>query len=34
MRLVKVTTMASAVQSIQKWAKNPDATLPTCGSAS
>ena len=34
MRLVKVKTMASAVQSIQTWAKNPDATLPTCGSAS
>jgi len=34
MRLVKVTTMASAVQSIETWAKNPDAKLPTCGSAS
>jgi len=34
MRLVKVSTMASAVQSIETWAKNPDAKLPTCGSAS
>lgn len=34
MRLVKVDTMASAVRSIETWAKNPDATLPTCGSAS
>ena len=31
MRLVKVTTMDSAVKAIQAWAKNPDATLPTCG---
>ena len=34
MRLVKVTTMRSAVDSIETWAKNPDAKLPTCGSAS
>jgi PDZ domain-containing protein len=34
MRLVKVTSMSSAVHSIQSWAKNPHATLPTCGSAS
>jgi PDZ domain-containing protein len=34
MRLVKVDTMASAVKSVETWAKNPDATLPTCGSAS
>lgn len=34
MRLVKVATMDSAVQSIETWAKNPDAKLPTCGSAS
>lgn len=34
MRLVKVTTMDSAVKAIQTWVKNPDATLPTCGSAS
>jgi PDZ domain-containing protein len=32
MRLVKVTTMASAVKAIQTWVKNPQATLPTCGS--
>jgi Lon-like protease len=34
MRLVKVTTMDSAVKSIEAWTKNPNATLPTCGSAS
>jgi PDZ domain-containing protein len=34
MRLVKVTTMSSAVHSIETWAKDPDAKLPTCGSAS
>jgi PDZ domain-containing protein len=34
MRLVKVTTMDSAVDSIETWAKDPDAKLPTCGSAS
>ncbi|MGZ4451406.1 MAG: YlbL family protein [Nocardioides sp.] len=34
MRLVKVTTMDSAVTSIEAWAKNPDAKLPTCGRAS
>jgi len=34
MRLVKVTTMHSAVQAIEAWTKNPNATLPTCGSGS
>ena len=34
MRMVKVTTMDSAVTSIEAWAKNPDVKLPTCGSAS
>ncbi len=34
MRLVKVDTMDSAVDSIEAWAKNPDAKLPTCGRAS
>jgi len=32
MRLVKVTTMASALQAIETWTKDPDAALPTCGS--
>jgi PDZ domain-containing protein len=31
MRLVKATTMHSAVQSIQAWVDNHRATLPTCG---
>jgi PDZ domain-containing protein len=30
MRLVKAVTMHAAVQSIEKWVKNPGATLPTC----
>jgi PDZ domain-containing protein len=30
MRLVKATTMHSAVQSIEAWAKDHDADLPTC----
>jgi PDZ domain-containing protein len=30
MRLVKAVTMHAAVQIIEKWVKNPDATLPTC----
>jgi Lon-like protease len=34
MRLVKVTTMDSAVKAIQTWAKDPTAKLPACGSAS
>lgn len=34
MRLVKVATMASAVRSIETWTENPNANLPTCGSAS
>lgn len=34
MRLVKVTTMDSAVNAIQAWTKDPSAKLPACGSAS
>jgi PDZ domain-containing protein len=34
MRLVKVTTMDSAVKAIQAWTKDPSAKLPACGSAS
>ncbi|MBF4766312.1 PDZ domain-containing protein [Nocardioides agariphilus] len=30
MRLVKAVTMHAAVQAIEKWVKNPDATLPAC----
>jgi len=30
-RLVKVSTMHDAVQSVEAWAKDHDATLPTCG---
>ncbi len=30
MRLVEAPTMHSAVQSIEAWEKDPDATLPTC----
>ena len=30
MRLVKVTTMASAMKSIKAWVKNPGVTLPSC----
>lgn len=33
MRLVKVTTMDSAVKAIQSWVKDPTAKLPACGSA-
>jgi PDZ domain-containing protein len=33
-RLVKVTTMHDAVTSIEAWAKNHDAKLPTCGGGS
>ncbi len=33
-RLVKVTTMHEARESIQTWVKNHDATLPTCKAAS
>ena len=31
MRLVEAATTHSAIQSIEAWVKNPDATLPTCG---
>ncbi|MCW2795648.1 PDZ domain-containing protein [Nocardioides sp.] len=34
MRLVKVTTMHSAVKSIGAWVANPDAALPSCQGAS
>jgi hypothetical protein len=30
MRLVKAVTMHAAVQAIEAWVKDPDATLPTC----
>ncbi len=30
MQLVKATTMADALASVQTWAKNPDAELPSC----
>jgi Lon-like protease len=30
MRLVKATTMESAMKSIQEWVKDPNATLPSC----
>jgi PDZ domain-containing protein len=30
MRLVKAVTMHAAAQAIEKWVKNPDATLPAC----
>ena len=33
MRLVKVTSFHSAVQAIKKWTQNPNAALPSCGSA-
>ena len=33
MRLVKATTMESAMKSIEAWVKNPDATLPSCEDA-
>lgn len=33
MRLVEVTTMHDAVQSVQAWVKDHDATLPTCKGA-
>jgi PDZ domain-containing protein len=33
-RLVKVGTMHDAVQSVEAWAKDHDATLPTCGGGS
>ena len=34
MRLVKVSTLDGAVSAIRTWAKDHDATLPTCGSDS
>jgi PDZ domain-containing protein len=34
MRLVKATTMHSAVEAIQSWVDDPDADLPTCKEAS
>jgi PDZ domain-containing protein len=33
-RLVKVTTMHDAVQSVEAWAKDPHAALPSCGGGS
>ena len=33
MRLVKVETMHSALESIESWVGDPDAVLPTCGEA-
>jgi PDZ domain-containing protein len=33
MRLVKVTTMHDAVQSVEAWVKNHDTKLPSCGGA-
>jgi PDZ domain-containing protein len=34
MRLVKVTTFDDALHSVQTWAKDHNATLPTCGTGS
>jgi Lon-like protease len=34
MRLVKVSTMEGALSAIEAWVKDPNATLPTCGSGS
>ena len=30
MRLVKVTTLDDAIEDVQAWVKDPDATLPRC----